>query len=99
MMTKEARNALFQKYSNQFRRTGWTPRRNGVVNQHTHWMCEEAQSFDDGEKAQRWLGFIQGVLWTRGICTIDELRDDVRGVIGPDADEPLLAAVTSAHVE
>lgn len=26
------------------------------------------------EKAFRWLGFIQGVLWTEGIYTIDELK-------------------------
>ncbi len=26
------------------------------------------------DKAHRWLGFLQGVLWTQGIFTIDEMR-------------------------
>lgn len=26
------------------------------------------------EKAFRWLGFVQGVLWVTGVYTIDELR-------------------------
>ena len=29
---------------------------------------------EDPEKAMRWLGFVQGVLWSQGIYTIDELR-------------------------
>jgi len=28
------------------------------------------------EKAMRWLGFIQGVLWATGVRTIDEMRAD-----------------------
>ena len=28
------------------------------------------------EKAFRWIGFIQGVLWSKGIFTIDEMRYD-----------------------
>jgi hypothetical protein len=46
--------------------------------QHARWMCQRACSFvDDGrlEKANRWLGFIQGVLWVCGVATIDEMRD------------------------
>jgi hypothetical protein len=31
------------------------------------------------EKAMRWLGFIQGVLWSTGVKTIDEMREDNRG--------------------
>ena len=30
------------------------------------------------EKAMRWLGFIQGVLWICGIYTIDEMREHNR---------------------
>jgi hypothetical protein len=29
---------------------------------------------EDPEKAMRWLGFVQGVLWSQGDYTIDELR-------------------------
>ena len=47
---------------------------------HALWMCEQAKTFvpADMEKAARWLGFIQGVLWMAGIRTIDEMRDDNR---------------------
>lgn len=30
------------------------------------------------EKAMRWLGFIQGVLWSTGTRSIDEMREDNR---------------------
>ena len=58
---------------------------------HARWMCEQAIGFiprhkvgDEPpspdpmakEKAMRWLGFIQGVLWTTGARTIDEMRAD-----------------------
>lgn len=40
-------------------------------------MCEKTKGFiDEGrtEKAMRWLGFIQGVFWTEGVYSIDEMR-------------------------
>ena len=46
--------------------------------QHAFWMVHEADGFverDELEEAQRQLGFIQGILWTTGICTIDEMRE------------------------
>lgn len=48
--------------------------------EHALWMCEQAKTFVplDMEKACRWLGFIQGVLWMAGIRTIAEMRDDNR---------------------
>ena len=53
---------------------------------HARWMCQTAIEFidtglvipEDVEKANRWLGFIQGVLWTTGVRTIDEMREDNR---------------------
>lgn len=47
---------------------------------HALWMCEQTKIFaaTDMEKACRWLGFIQGVLWMGGLRTIDEMRDDNR---------------------
>lgn len=53
---------------------------------HLAWMCEQAIDFvAEGrmEKAMRWLGFIQGVLWALGIKTLNELRDDSK----PDEQE------------
>lgn len=48
---------------------------------HLRWMCQEVMVFlNEGklEKAFRWLGFIQGVLWTECICDIEELKSDNR---------------------
>lgn len=49
---------------------------------HAHWMCLEIPGLletDNGfAKANRWLGFIQGVLWTSGVFTIEDMRDDNR---------------------
>ncbi len=47
-------------------------------------MAEKAISFvaaGETEKAMRWLGFMQGVLWVAGV-PLDELKDMNR----PDAD-------------
>jgi exonuclease I len=44
---------------------------------HLLFMCQEARTFvetDRVEKAMRWLGFLQGALWSHGYCTLDELR-------------------------
>lgn len=50
--------------------------------QHAHWMCLEIPSLietDNGfEKANRWLGFVQGVLWAAGVYSIDAMRDHNR---------------------
>ena len=44
---------------------------------HLRWMLQE-MPVDDPEKAARWLGFIQGVLWRGGLYTIDEMRNQTR---------------------
>lgn len=45
---------------------------------HARWMCQQAQTFTDTEKAVRWLGFVQGILWCEGLRTIDAIREDNR---------------------
>lgn len=52
---------------------------------HAAWMCVRAQEYvkyGNTEKAIRWLGFIQGVLWMSGIVSI-ETPEGVEGVEGP----------------
>lgn len=51
---------------------------------HAHWMAYEAKTvFIEVEvrieKANRWLGFIQGVLWAENVFTIEELKAHNRG--------------------
>ncbi len=49
---------------------------------HIVWMCQETKNLVRGgetERAFRWLGFIQGVLWARGLYTINEMKEHNRG--------------------
>ena len=44
---------------------------------HTKWMCQEIINLvDDNEldKAYRWIGFVQGYFWAKGIYTIEQMR-------------------------
>lgn len=44
---------------------------------HTVWMCGQVIEFAKAQrmdKANRWIGFIQGVLWSHGVMTIDQMR-------------------------
>lgn len=48
---------------------------------HLVYMCETAIGFvQEGrtEKAFRWLGFIQGVLWKQGVFTLEGLKNHSR---------------------
>mgnify|MGYP001569397825 CR=1 FL=1 len=50
---------------------------------HCHGMLDKMESFiDEGrmDKVNRWLGFIQGVLWRNGDYQLDELKDTNRPV-------------------
>jgi len=52
---------------------------------HIKWMCDEIirmyvhEPWMDG-KINRWLGFIQGFLFCNKMRTINELRDETRGI-------------------
>ena len=48
---------------------------------HAVHMCGEIKKLlgiGKTEKAHRWLGFLQGILWTQGIYTIEEMRNHNR---------------------
>jgi hypothetical protein len=52
---------------------------------HLMFMCQEAQKFvDEGrvEKAMRWLGFLQGVMWKDDWYSLNDLKNHSR----PDED-------------
>lgn len=45
---------------------------------HCLWMLDEANKFyqqDKAEKANRWLGFVQGVIAARDLATLDQLKE------------------------
>jgi recombinational DNA repair protein (RecF pathway) len=48
---------------------------------HAAYMCDRITEFvAEGrrDKAFRWLGFLQGVLWVNGVFTLDELANHNR---------------------
>ncbi len=48
---------------------------------HCHWMLDGIAEFTKNgelEKAQRWLCFVQGVLWQNLYYTIDDMREHNR---------------------
>lgn len=53
----------------------------GTIFGHVRWMCLEIPQLVAAgrlEKAGRWLGFVQGILWANGYMSIDALKDDNR---------------------
>jgi len=43
---------------------------------HCSKMVDQMQAFEDIYKANRWLGFIQGVMWRHGMRQIEDFRRD-----------------------
>jgi hypothetical protein len=42
-----------------------------------YWMCLEARKLirqGRWSKALRWIGFVQGLIWMGGLCSIDEIK-------------------------
>ncbi len=55
-----------------------SPVSNTALLKHLVWMFEETKKLAaDGQldKAQRWLGFIQGVAWAKGMTTLSALKE------------------------
>lgn len=54
------------------------PLERGTPTEHAAWMiCKipEFMAAGRSEKAMRWLGFVQGYLWARGLAGIDEMKE------------------------
>lgn len=61
--------------------TNMTPLTLAALCGHLSWMCQQVPGFlENGQKdkAQRWIGFIQGSMWSLGMRTIDQMREDNR---------------------
>ncbi len=62
--------------------TGEFPHDSISALEHCHRMLDNIITFaSEGRtgKAYRWLGFVQGVCWSSGMYTIDDMRDHNRG--------------------
>ncbi len=90
-MTVDQIRALLITYEIVLREAGAVPVRDREKNpskeialSHAYWMCSFIQTdlLNDLQvndaKVGRWLGFIQGVLWTHNIYSIDEMKDHNR---------------------
>lgn len=89
-MTPEHVTQLLQTYSKALLAKGAVARRGPTTTvlptgmqalEHALWMCNESMHHvTEGkmEKAMRWLGFIQGVLWMTGQASIHEMKDHNR---------------------
>lgn len=84
-MNKERMHAALERYGKMLEARGNTPvRENRAVEgrdprerqlDHCLWMITNLKDHKDSETGQnRWFGFIQGILWTVGVYTIDEMR-------------------------
>lgn len=52
-----------------------------IIKKHCGYMCDKIISGEldtNPEKIMRWLGFVQGCLWTSGLCSIAEMKNDNR---------------------
>jgi len=81
-MTGDKITEVTTLYRERLKEMGYLPERRGESRLgHCLWMLDEVDSFvREGrlEKAFRWLGFIQGALWSQNVYTIDEMRDHNR---------------------
>jgi hypothetical protein len=60
--------------------------RDGTPLQHSLWMLEEMGTWNledpiFWEKSNRWLGFVQGLLWMTGVYTIPQMADHNRSPV------------------
>lgn len=84
-MTKQQIKEVCQKYNDFLTNFGIleSVRENDKPEslRHIKWMVNEIPKMldeDKFEKANRWLGFVQGVFWSRQLFSIEELKDDNR---------------------
>lgn len=60
-------------YKNLLLDSGYKSKQNGKELEHVLYMIEKIETLEL-DKAFRWLGFIQGILYCKGIFTIEELK-------------------------
>lgn len=84
-MDQARMHATLERYGKVLEARGNTPvRENNAVEgrdvrerqlDHALWMITNLKDHKDSETGQnRWFGFVQGILWTTGVYTIDEIR-------------------------
>ena len=83
-MTKEQIISVCKEYDEFLEKEGFLCREESDTwNSYSHirWMLSQIPTFvNEGklEKSFRWLGFVQGFLWTNGDFTISEMKNHNR---------------------
>lgn len=77
-LSSEETDDLLKGYYKHLSNLEIETRERGTPLQHAKWMLLFAQSIEDNDRKNRWLGFIQGVLFMSGVFSIDECRCHVR---------------------
>ena len=73
-------NEILQDY------TGASISTSTTVN-HLLWMCDQIDAMEDPAKANRWIGWVQGVLWASGWQTLTKQREQVRALVSAKAEK------------
>lgn len=85
-IVKKIRESIFKHGQNRYTKNLEPERANldsvmpadWVALNHALWMCNEIDDFireQRWDKVNRWIGFIQGVLWIAGVASIDVSRE------------------------
>lgn len=72
-------NQVVETYKEQLKNIA--PCKDATKIEHVRWMLDQIPLFlEQGkiDKANRWIGFIQGFFWTAGRYTIEEMKDHNR---------------------
>lgn len=72
---------LLEEYLKKFTELRIAPVQGGRPMNHCSWMVVEMLNklpTSTEKKLNRWIGFIQGVLWREGFFSIDQLREHVQ---------------------
>ena len=57
-----------------------------IARGHVLYMLKQIPDLGDPGKQNRWIGFVQGWMWSVGLRNIDEMREDIRQVMNRSAE-------------
>ena len=76
--SRDALRLLFYRYYTRLDRIGVKPKERGMRLQHAMWMCTRANNYEDVDKMNRWLGWVQGWLVVENIYGLNEVMEHTR---------------------
>jgi len=92
-MTNEQILAVAAKYESELvsypaehQGDGFPPSGRESMLSHARWMCRQIRDHVAAgrtEKAMRWLGFVQGIMWASGTKSIEAMRGDNTAEVAP----------------